>query len=97
MAIKKFQQDPDEILDYSVDWRPWLADGDVISGVNVSLSEESMTDLVINEPLPQFTTTHTTVWISGGTVGETYTVSIRVTTNGGRTGDRSIDITIREK
>lgn len=35
------------------------------------------------------TPTRTTVWLSGGIAGQSYTVNNRITTSGGRTNDRS--------
>jgi hypothetical protein len=37
------------------------------------------------------------VWLSGGTVGERYTVTTRITTSAGRTDDRSIEIWVRQR
>jgi hypothetical protein len=41
--------------------------------------------------------TTATVWLSGGTVGETYTIGCTVTTSMGRTCERSCRILVAER
>ncbi|MCC6366857.1 MAG: hypothetical protein IT165_25325 [Bryobacterales bacterium] len=83
-------KDPNAVLDYSVDWTRWL-NGDSIA----------TSDWTVPVGLTEVTDTHTgtkaTVWLSGGTVGATYTVTNRITTTGGRTDDRSFDVKIAER
>ncbi len=43
------------------------------------------------------TTTTTTIWLSGGTAGSSYTASNRVVTAEGRTEDRTILIRVEER
>jgi hypothetical protein len=38
-----------------------------------------------------------TVWLSGGTLGESYTVNCRITTNQGRTDERTIGIRLTDR
>lgn len=91
MAIKKFTKDPDAVLDYTIDWSAWLAAGDTITAVSASTNDAS---LVIDSS--SFTTDETTVWLSAGIIGETYDVTVHVTTNGGREDDRTITINMKE-
>lgn len=42
------------------------------------------------------TTSAASVWLSGGVVGRSYTISNRITTTGGRTDSRSIEIKVRK-
>jgi hypothetical protein len=83
-------KDPNAVLDYSVDWTRWL-NGDSIA----------TSDWTVPPGLTEVTDTHTstkaTVWLSGGSVGQTYTVTNRITTTGGRTDDRSFDVKIAER
>lgn len=85
-------KDPSELLDYVEDWDDyWLAAGETIStstwtaasGITVSSSSN--------------TTTTATVWLSGGTHGQEYLVTNRITTSAGRTGERSIKIICRNR
>lgn len=92
MSLKKFSQDPDEVLDYTLDWSEWLVDGDVISSATAS----GDAGLTVGGTV-SFTTTTTTVWLSGGSAGSSYDVAVHVVTAGGREGDRSITLQIKEK
>ena len=87
-------KDPDAVLDYSINWAPWLPDGDtiatstwIVTGPDSTLAEDSSSK----------STTVTTVWLSGGTLGLSYTVTNRVVTTAGRTDDRSIGLQVRQK
>lgn len=71
-------KDPNEVLDFT--WSPPLDPGDtlssftaVVSGGTVEIDSESNTDTTI------------TLWLSGGTSGETGSISITALTVGGRT------------
>ena len=85
-----FVKDPNAVLDYYVDWTRWL-NGDTIA---TSVWTVAAGLAVANDT---HTTTAATVWLSGGTVGETYKVTNRITTTGGRTEDRSFDVKIAER
>ena len=88
--MKLFKKDPSAILDYSIDWSLWL-DGDTISTsswtVPQGLTKASETN----------NSTTATVWLSGGTVDQTYTVTNRITTANGRTDERSILIKVVDR
>ena len=88
--MKLFKKDPSAILDYSIDWSLWL-DGDTIQSsswtVPQGLTKASETN----------NSTTATVWLSGGTVDQTYTVTNRITTANGRTDERSILIKVEDR
>jgi hypothetical protein len=87
-----FKKDPNAILDYTFDWGPYLTPlGDTISGVTWVLSTG------LTKMSQSNTTTTATAFVSGGTVGETATLTCRIVTNGGRTDDRSISLKIVER
>lgn len=86
------RKDPDSTVDFGVDWTDYLANNnDALAGstwvVPAGLEEVSSS----------FTEDHAFVWLSGGTVGSTYTVTNRITTAGGRTEDESIFVMIEER
>lgn len=84
-------KDPDETLDYGWDWSEYLPQGD-----EITVSEWTLPDGLTKEA-DGFSAKTTTVWLSGGSLGEGYTVTNRVTTQDGRTADRSFTIKIRSK
>lgn len=91
MALRWPKKDPDEVLDYQVDWTERL-DGDTIAS-SIFIIETG--NVVIDSD--SNTTTVTTVWLSGGTLDEECVITNRITTNGGRTMDQSVKLAIRSK
>lgn len=83
-------KDPDAVLDYSFDWSLWLANSETIS-----TSTFSAVGLTINSDSK--TTTSTTAWISGGADGNVYQLSNKITTNQGRTDERSVTIRVKNR
>ena len=88
-------KDPDEVLDYQLDWTLRL-DGDTISSSDWTIAADDPTSgIVINSETN--TTTHAKVWVSGGTIGKTAKITNRIVTAGGRTYDQSLLIKIKGK
>lgn len=85
-------KDPDEIKDYRLDWTD-LLDGDTISSSMWSVA--AGTGLVIDGQ--SNTATSTLLWLSSGTLGETYDLLNRVVTAGGRTYDQTVKLKVRAK
>ena len=84
MAYKK---DPNATLDYSFDWGPYLTPlGDTIVTVEWVLSPG------LTKVSQSNTTTTATVFVSGGVLEETETLTCRITTAGGRIDDRTIEL-----
>ena len=84
-------KDPGAVLDYGFDWSDWLSTAETLAN-STWMVEDGLT-----EDSDQFTDTVTLVWVSGGTVGETYTITNQVTTSASRTDERSHTITIRQR
>lgn len=89
MAI--YEKDPDAVLDFSFDWSDWLADGETISTYVVTVADGLTKD---SDAQASGVVTH---WLSGGTVGTNYSVACKVTTNQGRTDERTDTICIRQR
>jgi hypothetical protein len=95
----RWYQDPSAILDYTLDWTKILVPGDSLAhvtfipdpGMNV-LSENITNSTVTSQP-----NLAATVWLLGGTVGQTYKIACHITTEGGRQDDRTFNITIKER
>jgi len=92
MALTWPNKDPGEKLDYAVDWTTRLA-GDTIATSNWTVP----TGITQTTPAPSFTNTLTTIWLLGGTIGQTYELTNTITTAAGRTMVQSIDETIVAK
>lgn len=90
MAFPKFVKDPQAVLDYEIDWSAWLGED------TISASQWSAPDGITIDS-DSFTDTTATVWLSGGTAGETYEVTNGISTDGGRDDDRTIIIQVKQK
>lgn len=89
MALEWPDKDPDAVLDYQIDWATWL------SGDTISTSTWIVPAGIVKDS-DSFTTTATTIWLSGGTAGDRYNITNRIVTAGGRTNDSSVLLIVRE-
>jgi hypothetical protein len=80
--------DVNAVLDFAWDWSNWLADLETIVTSTVTASPGISVDSSSN------TNTKVTVWLSGGTSGRIYTVTNLISTNQGRTDERTITIRV---
>jgi hypothetical protein len=87
MSVKplKWEKDPDEELDFTIDWGTNILtpDADAIE-TSTWITPDGITSL--NETN---TDTMTTFWVGGGTLGEVYEIVNRITTTGGRIYDQT--------
>jgi hypothetical protein len=91
MALEVPPKDPDEVLDYKIDWAERL-EGDTIVSAEWAVEEGDIAVGVTTN-----TASETTVWLSNGTIGRRCLVRCRITTVAGRTMDQSIKVPIRAK
>jgi hypothetical protein len=84
-------KDPEELLDYGVDWTKPLA-GDLITG-----SAWAVPDGIVDAGNQSFDDTTTTIWLSGGTHGETYELINTINTAGGRIRELTCKLRCRTK
>ena len=95
---EQFLKDPAAVIDYSIDWSvAYLASGELITASSwFILPQGAVNDLGIDHiPLP--IAGMTTVFVTGGIAGKIYQLTNRITTDQGRSDDRSITIRIEEK
>lgn len=85
-------KDPNEVLDYDIDWTDRLEDGETISSSTFTVSSG---DVEIDSDTDAAGVT--TVWLSGGTDNTTCVILNRITTSEGRTYDQSVKLRIRSK
>jgi len=97
MALKWPDKDPNEVLDYLINWagteeKPGrLVEGDAIA------SSTWIVPSGITKDSDTFDDETTTIWLSGGTLGETYELTNRIVTDGLRTMDQTMKIKIKAK
>lgn len=87
-STSTFPKDSDAILDYEFNWTDWLSPSETISSYEIIASPGITVQSDTN------TEDKVTVWLSGGTAGQPYTVTCRITTNQGRTDDRTMTIRV---
>lgn len=90
MALSWPFKDPNEVLDYDVDWTARLA-GDTIVSSDWTVPAE------ITEDSNSFSETVAKIWLSGGTISEQYELLNRIVTAGGRTMDQTVKLKIKAK
>lgn len=94
MAFPKWPgvKDPDDILDYAIDWTNRLDEDDTIDQVTWEVVEGEV--LIDDE---QVIGNEAIVWLSGGANGETALVLCRIRMVSGRQMDQTIGIKIKTK
>ncbi|UXN70897.1 hypothetical protein N8A98_06835 [Devosia neptuniae] len=91
MSLSWDAKDPNEVLDYDLNWAARLS-GDTIVTSTWLLADGA---LVIDSD--EQSGTATKVWLSGGAEGVSYTLTNRVVTSGNRTMDESVRIKIKSR
>ncbi len=90
MSVATVIKDPQARLQYGFDWEKWLA-GRTITATSwtVPTGLEGDTEA--------FSPSVATIWLSGGTVGKTYSVINQITASDGSIDERTFRLTIRNK
>jgi hypothetical protein len=89
--MRTWSKDPNAVLDWAFDWSRWLSESETISSAVIEVEDGLTKDSQSN------TADTVTVWLSGGTLGVTYDVTCRITTNQGRTDERTIGIRVTDR
>jgi hypothetical protein len=88
-------KDPDAVLPFTIDWSDWLAaESDTAATANWIVPAGLVKQA--NPPASLFAG-KATAWFSGGTAGQIYRVTCRLTTVAGRVDDRTIQIAVRDR
>lgn len=85
--VATYPKDPSEVLDYTIDWEPYLA-GDAIASVVWTVAAG------INQNASMYSRTTSTIWLGGGVAGTLYNITCQITTVGLRTADRTFRISV---
>ncbi|AFN39128.1 virion associated protein [Burkholderia phage BcepMigl] len=81
-----------EQLDYDVDFSRWIPDGDTIQAATVDITPNDGT--LVDESY-EISGQVVKVWLSGGTVGTSYTVAVTIGTNAGRMKEACFGVRVR--
>ncbi len=108
MALKWPNKDPDETLDYSIDWSRFLRPETTISQIIWFVQDENdvKTRFDVGDTVNGLSTTAqsistngtvASIFLSGGTLGNKYTLSCNMTDNRAVSAERNVVIFIREQ
>lgn len=82
-------------LDYVIDWSNWLESLETIISFTVTVT--TGITLGTGAKAASQAAGKVTVWLSGGTVGETYVLQCTITTSAGRTDNRKMIIRVVDR
>lgn len=85
-------KDPIEFTDYSINWEVRLDEGDTIVGSTWIIKPNGL----VHES-DEHTSTLTTIWLSGGEAGKTYTLTNVIETASGRSRPKSYRLKVENK
>lgn len=98
MILSRYTKQPVEVKDYDIDYGEWLApvadDLDVVHTLVECLSDPDDTSLQVDSA--PFTATTVKLWISGGTHGARYKVTVTVTTTYERVDQSELIFTVKD-
>lgn len=102
VAMPVWPKDPNDVVDYTLDWTDQLVTGDTIIAVTYVIAPANELSVLSAD----FTNTGTTLidnveltnrllttcWLQAGVLAETYSVTARITTDSGREQERTFEI-----
>jgi len=91
MSIPKYTKQPGDKLDYDIDFNEWLSSSDSLDSVDVT-ADTGIT--IVNSTIVGSVVK---VWISGGTDGEIYKITVKVITVEGRIKEQEFKIKVKER
>jgi len=89
-SMKMPDKDPNDVLDYAIDWSGWLGDDTIASVEWISADGLAVDKAVVVGAVA-------TAWLSGGITGRSCRVTCRVCTAAGRQCDQSLRIFVTER
>jgi len=92
MSLEIITKAPVDVLDYDFDFSRWLPADDRITNATAALS----TGTTATVDHIDVADTGARVWLAGGAEGDSATLTVTITTFGGRTKEVSASLRIRE-
>lgn len=91
MNIGNFTKQPVEVNDYDLDYSEWLTAGDNVQAATVDVMPAGLTveSVFINDPRIK-------VWVSGGSDGVQYKLTVTMTSADGRVKQDEFKIRVKE-
>ena len=98
MILAKYEKQPAEVKDYDIDYSEWLGPvADTVASTTAIVT--SVTETVPTLEIDSIMETSTTVklWVSGGTGGVSYKVTVQMTTAGGRLDESELVFKVKDR
>ncbi len=95
-----FEMDPDELVDFSLDWTSRMTDTEHITNstwLRVDKVALQFDLIKTDEHIDVETARITTIWLRGGTLGRVYKITNHVTTDEGRQMECTMTLTIKSR
>ena len=92
MILGNFTKQPVDVVDYDIDYSEWLSEGDTIESATVTVAPATnlvIDSLFVNDPRIK-------IWVSGGTNGVTYKVTVTATTADGRVKQDEFRVKVKD-
>lgn len=88
---------PDAVLDYGFDWSDWLESGETIVSSDWDVPSGLVEDTDSDHVPGGFDDITTSIWLSGGVLGEDCDVVNDIITSEGRKDSRTVTIKVRSR
>lgn len=98
MILAKYEKQPAEVKDYNIDYSEWLSPVvDTVASATAIVTSvtEAAPTLEIDSIMESSTTVK--LWISGGTAGVSYKVTVQMTTTGGRLDESELVFKVKDR
>ncbi len=91
MNIGSFTKQPVEVKDYDIDYSEWLTAGDNVQSATVAVAPTGLTvtSVFVNDPRVK-------IWLSGGTDGTQYKLTVTMTTADGRIKQDEFKVRVKD-
>lgn len=97
MILSKKTKQPNDVIDYDIDYSPWLRAGDTITQTAAKVEcLTDATDTALQIDSVAHGDLYAKVWHSGGTDKQRYKVTVTVTTAGGRVDESEYIVKVKE-
>jgi hypothetical protein len=93
-VVKAFLKDPEEILDYTIDWTRLLETDEIITNSEWEFETDEDPRTLVQDTA-NFGDKGASIWVSGGTHNVTYFVVNRITTSSNRVYERAIKVNVK--
>jgi hypothetical protein len=98
MILAKYEKQPAEVKDYDIDYADWLIPAeDTIDTITTTVTSETQATPTLEVDYTEQTLTLAKLWISGGTVGTQYKVTVLMTSEGGRIDESELIFNIKDR